>query len=185
MGNWSWLHYSMFFAIYAVTISISIFNISEIIRSKIARKIFLILIISTIGISNAVDIIKNNILMQKYVYRSLMDRIALNVPDGTTVLGSFLYYPAFMKKENKFITYLFLKNQCPDFADEIRNLEVDYVILDDSFKKLSTYWCTYYYYENQIANFLDKNTTFEKEIKMYYPNQYNNTGNIYIFKVKK
>jgi 4-amino-4-deoxy-L-arabinose transferase-like glycosyltransferase len=184
MGSWSWLHYPVIYSICSVALSLAIFSISDGIRWEYLKKILPIMLIIVFGITGTFDILRNNINMMKYSYESLMSRISASVPIKSTVLGSALFYPAFLEKDNRFITYTFLKNKCPDFAQEIQDLKIDYILLDDNLIFLSSSWCTPQYYETQIVGFINRRTSYEGTIMMNYPNEYDRSGKVFIFKVQ-
>ena len=62
--------------------------------------------------------------MAKYDYNSVKEKITRSVPDNVTVIGAPLYYFAFLDGKNKFITYMFLEERCPDFESEIGHIRL-------------------------------------------------------------
>jgi 4-amino-4-deoxy-L-arabinose transferase-like glycosyltransferase len=182
-GSWNWFHYSVFLSLYSTALAISIVIISDIFKTGKIRKLIPSAIILIIAISGIWDIMKNNIVMMKYDYHAFMNRVSTHVPEGATVLGASLYYPVFIERDNRFIGYLFLEERCPAFADKIKQLGIDYVLLDINLKVSSTLWCSERYYQSQIYDFLMNKRYID--IKANYPSRNRVMQSVYLFNVSE
>lgn len=188
VGAWQWFHYSVFLPLSFIILAISINDVCEMLSSIKAKRLFFAGLVIIIAISGIIDIMKLNVNMKKYNYNSLKERISQGVTNGTTVLGSPLYYFAFSGSNNRFITYLFIEGRCPNFKSEIQRHKIDYILVDDSLERVSSNWCSYLYYQNEIIPFLKTNTTLNKIIDIEYPSSLTAKrmiDKVYLFKVNR
>lgn len=119
-------------------------------------------------------------------YDSLMKSVRETIPYDSSVLGSSMYYQAF-RGSRKYYTYLFMYMQCPSFERSVEVLDVDYIIMDDTFRDRAQWWCTEQYYGRQIEQFLNTKCDFVKTIRVGYPTR--NSDDVLneasIFRVRK
>jgi hypothetical protein len=139
-------------------------------RERYKRLLFLIPA-GIIVVSGLTGIIARNIDMVGYNFNKIENEIPLNIPSGATVMGSPLYYFAFLEKpQNRFITYLFVEERCPDFESTVREQGVDYILVDSIMMNLLSAWCSSSYWKNEVMKFLTTRTSFVSVIGFEYPN---------------
>jgi len=184
-GSWNWFHNSVFLPICVLMTGVSISSLSELSSGRGNKGAIIVVLTMMVVIPGVWDIVKNNIHMQRYDYDALMSKVSSHIPDGSTVLGAAIYYPAFINRDVRFIGYLFLQNRCPDFTEEMQRLDVDYIIMDATFKNIARLWCSNRYYQNQILNFLQSDATLKDIIRADYPSRLIHLQYVYLFKVNK
>lgn len=182
-GKWSWFHYSVFVPFLALSLAISISIISERFSSRPARTAVIVLLAGIFIGAGVWYVMKNNMKMKEYDHGAAMERIAAAVPPGSTVLGPSLYYPAFADSGARFIGYLFLEERCPDFAASIETLGVDYILMDKTFMLVTSSWCSYRYYRDEIAGYLRTGTSLVKSIDLNYPSRNMLIKSVYLHRV--
>ena len=180
-GGWSWFHHSVFLSLSSLALAVSIVNITDVISKTSLRSLLASSFMAVFVILGVVDITYNNRLMSKYDYNSFMTRVTTVVPEDSTVMGASLYYPVFINRNNRFVGYLFLEERCPDFADEIHKLDVDYILLDNNLRVSSLVWCSEDYYRNQILGFLKSKRNIE--ITAHYPSRNIVMKSVYLYTV--
>jgi 4-amino-4-deoxy-L-arabinose transferase-like glycosyltransferase len=184
-GTWNWFHNSVFISLLSLALVIAVTDLSCLSRQTVLKKLLpvgIVIIISGFGIG---EIIANNKKMMKYDFDAAMARVHDNVPEGSTVLGTSFYYPAFIKSNKRFIGHLFLEERCPDFKDEINSLKVDYILIDIHFNGITRVWCSDAYYENQISQYLQSNAVLLKTIKIHYPSFNIITDSVSLYKTNR
>lgn len=182
-GTWNWFHNSVFISLLALALAIAITELSCLFRQTWFRKLLpvgFVVIISVIGTG---EIIGNNKKMMNYDFEAVMERVHSNIPEGSTVLGTSFYYPAFIKSNKRFIGHLFLEERCPNFEDEINTLKVDYILIDVHFNGITRLWCSDAYYENQISQYLRNNAKLLKTITVNYPSFNIITDSVSLYKI--
>jgi 4-amino-4-deoxy-L-arabinose transferase-like glycosyltransferase len=184
-GSWNWFHNSVLLSVSYLAVAMSVMNISDRLRSERLKKLFPLSVVIVIAFFGVWDIMANNIDMMQYDYDAFMERVSSEIPAGSTVLGDPIYYPAFVDRDKRFVSYSFLEERCPGFSDEIKDLDIDYIIMDFSFRIFSTFWCSDRYYNEQVKDFLKKNASLVKTIKTRYPRKGILLKSVLIFKVNR
>lgn len=188
IGSWQWFHYSVFLPFAFIIVSIAVFDVSEVFPHKLLKRWVFVGLITFIGAFGIVDIMRTNISMLKYDYnKAIKEKIVKNVPKGTTLMGTPLYYFALLENNNRFVTYLFLEERCPSFKSEIKKYGIDYILVDESMEYMASLWCSDSYYKNEIVNFIENRTYKEKVIKIEYPSSRTPDRllhEVYFYKVK-
>jgi len=119
-------------------------------------------------------------------YDSMMKTVRETIPPDSAVLGSSMYYQAF-RGSRKYYSYLFMYMQCPSFERTVSVLDVDYIIMDDTFRDRAKWWCLDQYYAGQIEPFLNTRCDLVEKIAVGYPTR-NSDGvlnELSIFRVRK
>lgn len=169
MGRWNWYHNSVFLALGFLALALS----ANLVSARLGRfggALFtgLIAVFSAAG---AADIAARNIEMRQYDFSEIKREVLLNVPAGAAVMGSNMHYFSFLERPgDRFMSYLFIEERCPDFGSEVKRLGAQYVIADDILFKLAARWCSKDYLEEQVFGFLKSGAAFEKVIELEYPN---------------
>lgn len=127
----------------------------------------LVLIILLVSIA---DYILTGLRFRSYAreFNSLLQEISSSIPEGSSVLGGSMYYEALLKKDLRLHTYLFMQNSCPDFRQSLRTLRPGYVIWDNVFDYLASFWC-YEPYRDKIKALLKENSEVIKDVTIRYP----------------
>jgi 4-amino-4-deoxy-L-arabinose transferase-like glycosyltransferase len=175
-GSWNWFHYLVFLPLVSISLAISILNLTDFLKRTNHRTLIFSICVALIALLGLYDISVNNMRMRQYSYGNIKKSIE-RIPEGATVLGSPLYYFSFSERDNRFITYLFMVEGCPDFRETIRKLDVDYIIYDDRFRMFSDLWCSDEGYQRQIESFLSKeflskDAAFERLLYFEYPHEW-------------
>ena len=170
-GSWNWFHFSAFLSVCFLVVSVAIFDIADRLSGK-ARTLFSTIMIAALAAPGTWDIMRNTVDMMKYDHGTVMEKVARGVPPQGNVLGPPFYYPAFVDRENSFVSYLFLEGKCPDFAAEMKSLAIDYILMDTNFRVRASRWCSEEYYRKQVLGFLDSSATLVNVIEINYPNEY-------------
>lgn len=172
ISAWNWFHYSVFLALCFIALSISIYDIVEMLPWRRFKMLLLYGVVLVFGGAGIIDIMKRDIDMMEYDFNAVKKEISRSVPAGATVMGSPLYYFAFLEKSNnRFMTYLFVEEKCPDFESAIRTHKIDYIFVDDILINLTAMWCSPAY-SNKIREYLMKNTSLVSIIDVEYPNSH-------------
>lgn len=170
VGSWQWFHYSVFLPFGFMLLAISIHDISGMWRKTWVRMLFFfgaVLIIGGFGIR---DIMAGNFAMSKYDYDTSVKKPVIQaLPARVTVMGPPLYYLSLLDGRNRFITYMFLEERCPDFEAEMKAHKVEYILVDDSLEYMARLWCPDRYYEDHIVKFLADRAVKEKILEIGYP----------------
>jgi 4-amino-4-deoxy-L-arabinose transferase-like glycosyltransferase len=122
----------------------------------------------------------------KHRYDSVMKTVSDTIPPDSVVMGSGMYYQAF-RGSRKYYSFLFMYMRCPSFERSMSVLDVDYIIMDDTFRDRAEYWCTAPYYAGQIEPFLNTQCDLVKKMRFGYPTR-NSDGvlnEVSIFRVRK
>ena len=184
-GAWNWFHNSVFLVISFVLFSLSIYVVGEKLSFKKFKTLFIYSIVFLYGTVGIMDIMKKNFDMMKYDFNKVKE-ISLYLPKGATVMGSGIYYFAFREREDiRFISYLFIEEQCPDFKSAIKKYKVDFILVDEIFINLSAMWCSKEY-ANKAIEYIFKNTSPFNIVNIDYPNSHTANRilhNVYIAKV--
>lgn len=174
---------------FALLMASSLFELRERYEGRKAVSYFVAVLIWVIMASNLLDASETNLRLREYKgkYDFMLKRLERALPRDAAILGSTNYYQAFLGSD-RYYTWTFIQERCPDFGMTADALKADYVILDDILKNLSVRWCGESYYELQIVPFLKEQSELVGSIDVGYPN-FNGADNflrdIYIFKVKR
>jgi 4-amino-4-deoxy-L-arabinose transferase-like glycosyltransferase len=189
-GAWNCMHYFVFSPIIAIALSLSITTLTELLP-RYKKTVRMLLVIGLVGYLSS-DIYVNNVSYRKYSLSRLQDEIRAAIPEDKTLMGTSLYYFAFPDAPERFMSFLFLENRCPDFGTAIKMYKPDYIMVDSVFNYLSWMRCAKYsdrndYYEGSVKKFLDSDAKYIKTIKISYPNEFAHKRIIskaYLYKVK-
>ncbi|MFC1770000.1 ArnT family glycosyltransferase [Nitrospirota bacterium] len=192
-GQWNFFHNSAFLSMFFLTLAFAVVSLAELPRKEWQG----LAIIGVVAIAfmsiGTWDIMSRNLHMSQYNYKELTSEINEHIPEGATVMGSSHFYFAFMDDPDRFSTFLFLENSCPDFHRSIHMQNPDYLLIDSTFVKLANLWCspsmgTDYYFENVVRKFLADDATFVKTVQFNYPNEHASSRMLegaLIYKIKK
>jgi hypothetical protein len=165
--------YLMYFMPFiSLSISISLLEIKKALpQEKRILKAYLVeSIIFIFAIVSLLDYGLTGLKFMRYKeeYNRAIKEISSIIPEGSSVLGGNMYYPAFLKKGVRFHSYLFMQNSCPDFRQALRTLHAGYVIWDNIFDYLASFWC-YEPYRDKIRAFLEENGEVVRRVQFRYP----------------
>jgi 4-amino-4-deoxy-L-arabinose transferase-like glycosyltransferase len=186
-GDCLFVYFTYFIPFSALLAAGSIYGISEKYNDrKIIRWLSTAVVVVTC-LASAADSVEAGIRFAQYKdrYNSMMKSVRETIPPDSTVLGSGMYYQAF-RGSRKYYTYVFMYMRCPSFGRSVSVLDVDYIIMDDTFRDRAEWWCTGKYYES-IEEFLHNHGDPVKTIRVGYPTR-NSEGilnEVSVFRVRK
>ena len=169
-----------------IVLAISINNISEMLSSERLKKLCVLALTAVIAVPGIMHIIAVNIDMMKYDHNSIKYKVLESIPERAAVMAPPLYYFSFLGRGNRFTTYLFIEERCPNFESEIEQLEIDYILIDESMMHVTNKWCSGNYFTNEIMAFLQAKAILEKIIDIQYPNSLTNKRmieQVYLYKL--
>lgn len=170
VGSWQFFHYSVFLPFAFMVLAISIHDISGMWRNRWVRTLFFFVAVLIIGGFGIKDIMTGNFAMSRYSYdTSVKEPLIRVLPANVTVMGPPLYYLSLLDGRNRYVTYMFLEERCPDFEAEMKAHKVEYILADDSLEYMARLWCPDRYYEDQIVKFLADRAVKEKILEIGYP----------------
>lgn len=152
-------------------------------RSGAILSLAFLTVFSVAGIYDVV-VSQNNV--RGYDYDRILNKVSSAVPATGKVLGLDLYRLAFDK--DRFVGIGFridIPSDCPRFEEYIKQFNVKYIIMDDSFKVFASKACGAPY-TNDMLRYLNLNTALHKVIDESYPSFWapgKMINNIYIFEV--
>ena len=187
-GDCLFVYFTYFIPFSALIAAGSISGLSEKYHDKKMMQWITSAVVLVTCLVSVVDSVEADIRFARYKvrYDSMMKTISETIPPDSAVLGSSMYYQVF-RGSRKYYYYLFMYMRCPSFDRSVSVLDVDYIIMDDTFRDRAGWWCTEPYYAEQIEPFLNTRCDLVRKISVGYPTR-NSDGvlnEVLIFRVRK